>query len=172
MTKECLFCGGKCGRVCRGLGFPRAVAQSRPATSQEDRGGRTVGSIPATGAKVNDRDNRSGTRKAPKSPGRPASNKLAVGVIGPSPEPVAPAGTLKGSELANPPLSAPAHKGIADKTGARRLRADERTSDAPKTGRPRVEDRDKTIESQKPWLAAGMSRATWYSRRKAKRESK
>ena len=82
-------------------------------------------------AKPNDRDNRSVARKAPKSPGRLATNKLAVGVIGVSPELVAPASNL------------------------------------PKRGRPRVEDRDKTIESQKPWVADGMSRATWYARRKA-----
>lgn len=34
-----------------------------------------------------------------------------------------------------------------------------------KTGRPRIEDKDKTLEAMKPWIAAGMSRRTWYRRR-------
>jgi hypothetical protein len=33
-------------------------------------------------------------------------------------------------------------------------------------GRPRIEDRDKTIEARKPWEALGMSRRTWYRRQK------
>ena len=36
-----------------------------------------------------------------------------------------------------------------------------------RTGRPRIEDKEKTIEAQKPWVKIGMSRRTWY-RRKAK----
>lgn len=40
-----------------------------------------------------------------------------------------------------------------------------------KRGRPRIEDRDKTIEARKPWLALGMGRRTWYDR-KAKGELK
>lgn len=32
-------------------------------------------------------------------------------------------------------------------------------------GRPRLEDRDKTIEATKPWLASGMSRRTWFDRK-------
>lgn len=38
-----------------------------------------------------------------------------------------------------------------------------------KRGRARIEDRDKTIEAQKPWKALGMSRATWYARQAEKR---
>lgn len=34
-----------------------------------------------------------------------------------------------------------------------------------KTGRPRLEDRDKTNEARKPWEALGMSKRTWYRRR-------
>lgn len=40
-----------------------------------------------------------------------------------------------------------------------------------KVGRPRIEDKDKTIEAKKPWLALGMSRRSWYTR-KAKGELK
>jgi hypothetical protein len=36
----------------------------------------------------------------------------------------------------------------------------------PKHGRPRIEDRDRTAEARKPWVAAGMSRSTWYRRKK------
>jgi hypothetical protein len=34
---------------------------------------------------------------------------------------------------------------------------------APKKGRPRIEDRAKTIEARKPWLKLGMSRRTLVS---------
>jgi hypothetical protein len=34
-----------------------------------------------------------------------------------------------------------------------------------KRGRPLIEDRGATFEATKPWLAAGMSRASWYRRR-------
>lgn len=34
-----------------------------------------------------------------------------------------------------------------------------------KLGRPRIEVRSETIEAKKPWLALGMSRASWYRRR-------
>ncbi len=37
----------------------------------------------------------------------------------------------------------------------------------PKVGRPRVEDRGKTLTALQPWVTAKMSRATWY-RRQAK----
>ena len=37
-----------------------------------------------------------------------------------------------------------------------------------KTGRPRIEDRAKTIEARKPWLKLEMSR-TWYRRQAEKR---
>ncbi len=39
-----------------------------------------------------------------------------------------------------------------------------------KVGRPRIEDAGKTITARKPWVKAGMSRATWYARQKEKRE--
>lgn len=34
----------------------------------------------------------------------------------------------------------------------------------PKVGRPRIEDRGKTLTDLKPWAAAGISRASWYRR--------
>ena len=37
---------------------------------------------------------------------------------------------------------------------------------SPNAGRPRVEDRAATVEAQAPWVALGMSRRTWYRRRK------
>jgi hypothetical protein len=40
----------------------------------------------------------------------------------------------------------------------------------PKKGRPRIEDRARTIEARKPWLKLGMSRRTWYRRQAEKRE--
>jgi hypothetical protein len=41
-----------------------------------------------------------------------------------------------------------------------------------KTGRPRIEDRDKTLAATKPWLALGMSERTWFRRQAEKREGK
>ena len=38
-----------------------------------------------------------------------------------------------------------------------------------KTGRPRIEERAKTIEAKKPWLKLEMSRRTWYRRQAEKR---
>src|ERR1700722_17607393 len=35
---------------------------------------------------------------------------------------------------------------------------------APEKGRPRLEDRARTIEARKPWLELEMSRRTWYRR--------
>jgi hypothetical protein len=37
---------------------------------------------------------------------------------------------------------------------------------SPRRGRPRLEDKARTIEALAPWKAAGMSRATWYRRRR------
>jgi hypothetical protein len=42
----------------------------------------------------------------------------------------------------------------------------------PKRGRSRIGDRNKTLAAQKPWEAEGMSRATWFRRRKEKREGR
>lgn len=39
-------------------------------------------------------------------------------------------------------------------------------------GRARIEERGQTIEALKPWLAAGMSRRTWFRRRAEKRGKK
>jgi hypothetical protein len=41
-----------------------------------------------------------------------------------------------------------------------------------KTGRPLTNDRAKTIEAKKPWLALGMSRRTWYRRQAEKRKGR
>ncbi|HZZ25598.1 MAG TPA: hypothetical protein VFE60_24945 [Roseiarcus sp.] len=40
---------------------------------------------------------------------------------------------------------------------------------AVKKGRPRIEDRARTIEAKKPWLKLEMSRRTWYRRQAEKR---
>ena len=41
-----------------------------------------------------------------------------------------------------------------------------------KTGRPRIEDRARTIEAKKPWLKLGMSRRTWYRRQAEQRKGR
>lgn len=40
-----------------------------------------------------------------------------------------------------------------------------------KPGRPLDKDRASALEATKPWLAEGLSRATWYRRRAEKRAS-
>ena len=40
----------------------------------------------------------------------------------------------------------------------------------PRKGRPRIEDKGQSFEATKPWLAKGMSRRTWYARRKEAKE--
>jgi hypothetical protein len=48
-----------------------------------------------------------------------------------------------------------------------------RTDETPsKKGRPRIEDRAKTIEARQPWLKLGMSRRTWYRRQAEKRKAR
>jgi hypothetical protein len=41
-----------------------------------------------------------------------------------------------------------------------------------KTGRPRIEDRARTIEAKKPWLKLEMSRRTWYRRQAEQRKGR
>jgi hypothetical protein len=43
---------------------------------------------------------------------------------------------------------------------------------APEKGRPRLEDRAKTIEAKKPWLKLEMSRRTWYRGQAEKRKGR
>ena len=40
---------------------------------------------------------------------------------------------------------------------------------ASKPGRPRIEDLDKTLEAQEPWVGLGMSKRTWFRRRREQR---
>ena len=42
---------------------------------------------------------------------------------------------------------------------------------APRKGRPRLEDRARTIEARKPWLELEMSRRTWYRRQAERRDA-
>lgn len=77
----------------------------------------------------------------------------------PEPAPVAP--TVKVRAAKKPKKRAkPAKKAAKAKASA----------PAPRRGRPRVEDRGKTLSDRKPWLAEGMSRATFYRRQKAARK--
>lgn len=39
-----------------------------------------------------------------------------------------------------------------------------------KLGRPRVEDKDKTLAATRPWEKLKMSRATWYARQAEQRQ--
>ena len=41
-----------------------------------------------------------------------------------------------------------------------------------KPGRPRIEERAKTIEARKPWLKLEMSRRTWYRGQAEKRKGR
>lgn len=48
--------------------------------------------------------------------------------------------------------------------------ADRPAREKPKVGRPRIEDRAKTLAALKPWMAAQMSRSSWYRRQAEKRK--
>jgi hypothetical protein len=64
-------------------------------------------------------------------------------------------------------------RSAAAKAALEMIEIELQTSGTPlRVGRPRVEDRAKTLEATKPWLALGMSRRTWFARRKADREGK
>src|ERR1700688_1556884 len=136
--KSCQFCGGACGRVCRGLGFKSSK---------------------------NEADNRSAARKADKSPPRTAAPEDA---------------RLRDRSGANPSKAAQAAVTTSDLASQRgnvpdnkhALTRNRETRDQPKRGRPRIEDRGKTIEARQPWKAAGMSRASWYERRRAEQKAK
>ena len=43
---------------------------------------------------------------------------------------------------------------------------------SPKKGRPRIEDRAKTIEAKTLWLKLEMSRRTWYRRQAEQRRGR
>lgn len=62
--------------------------------------------------------------------------------------------------------------GKVDDLRALREAAAERAVASPRKGRPRLEDRDKTLRATKPWVKAGMSERTWYRRQAEKRNGK
>jgi hypothetical protein len=57
---------------------------------------------------------------------------------------------------------------VSKKLGGRIVR-EAAAREAPRRGRPLNVDRERALERSKPWLAEGLSRATWYRR---KREGK
>lgn len=50
-----------------------------------------------------------------------------------------------------------------------RKRQEKPIAASPRIGRPRREEAANTIEAQKPWIAEGVSRATWYRLRRRKK---
>lgn len=151
---ECMFCGGACGRVCKGLGFTRAKGsrggvESRhtaPVKSQQRKpsgravGGEAVRAKPAPIAGVapspRDRNAKRASFKVSKPPsgsllGEPSAAAGEAG-LSPRPTPICP------------------HCGLA--------------YDAPiKRGRPKAGTF--TLAQAEPWKAAGLSRAQWYRNR-------
>jgi hypothetical protein len=71
--------------------------------------------------------------------------------------------TQPATAKARAPASSSHDRGAPAKSGPR---------EAAKRGRPRIEDRDKTLNATKPWAALGMSRRTWYRRRGEKLKAK
>jgi hypothetical protein len=62
---------------------------------------------------------------------------------------------------------APQVKAMAPKPSAPNPATGSPTEVKAKRGRPRIEDKGKTLSDAKPWVAAGMSRSSWYLRRKS-----
>lgn len=54
---------------------------------------------------------------------------------------------------------------------AKPAKAAKTTAFKPRVGRPRIEDRDKTLAATKPWDKLKMSRASWYRRQQEQKEA-
>lgn len=173
MSTECIFCGGACGRVCRGLGFKSdlvldAEPATKPRASRKDAG-RTAGSIPATGANsAGDRLTNSAAARgddvretAGLIVGKPPQAEANQAPVGPTSSDGSPDSRIRGSA---PRMSIGEQSPRAEMSSGNQSTP----SDPIKRGRPLTKDAANSFERTKPWLAAGMSRSTWYNRRKAK----
>ena len=99
-------------------------------------------------------------RKATQTPGSlpsfgPTDSPQAG--VAPGPREAKPSAGAKSQK----PTKAMAAKVSGDRTGSSILP----TGANPKRGRPLAKDKDKTAEAVKPWVAAEVSRATWYRRK-------
>lgn len=117
---------------------------------------------------------KAGARKSAMERHRPPHTTLAVGGHGSDVQSTSgPA--LKAADEAKAetrskrvPRSGPS-RGITDH------QSEPPTPSVVKRGRPRIEDRDKTLTAQKPWEKLGMSERTWWRRKaeaKATKEAK
>lgn len=70
-------------------------------------------------------------------------------------------GVAPGPRETNPRAEA---KPLTTTVGGRTAGLIPATGAKPKVGRPRIEDRDKTLAALKPWCALGMSESTWRRR--------
>ena len=78
----------------------------------------------------------------------------------------------KGSASVSTVCPNPIRRGLADASerGTDRMPSEQRAglhgTGNPKVGRPRIEDIGQTLVTLRPWVALGMSRASWYRRKK------
>lgn len=149
----------KC-RTCHERHYGLCPGNSRRATSKSSRGGGE--SRPAK------------TGNKPGSvPGEDVSSSASrfvrPAVLGADLQPRA--GVATSPREANPgaasaePIPTVAHEGAKVARGGRTGGSTPPTGAKRKAGRPRIEDRDKTLAATKPWKALGMERATWYKRK-------
>lgn len=156
MATTCIFCGGACGRVCRGLGFknsdPSDEAKAREVKAKGGRQERPKGSpeletalailLPANHPSKNRAGVGSERTKIRKTGGSARSEHATKG-----------AGKSQALEAATP------NPAVVASSPPESIR---------KRGRPLAKDAAKALEQTRPWEAVGMSRRTWY-RRKAKK---
>lgn len=139
MSTICQFCGGACGRVCRGLGFKSSDGggESRPAADVAQRKERRPG--PKDGG--SNPSKRKVTTSAGVAPG-PSETKPKNKIIEGLKEAIAVArGDVPAARITVMPR-----------------------------GRPLAKDAAKALMQTKPWLSEGMSRASWYRRKKDRGE--
>lgn len=141
---ECMFCGGSCGRVCRGLGFkntPEAPDTARKALSVPESTGTKRNLVRASLIPKPEKTN----VKDPSRPKPKAAPRLVPGSDQTKPIP----------EM-DPSQDIPA--------GSRNV-AVEQTGSL-KRGRPRID----VPPMAKPWIALGLTERTYYRRQAEKRE--
>lgn len=142
MATTCIFCGGACGRVCRGLGF-KSSDRSDEAKAREPA--RTVGAEQKqhTTEMAVQTGMGSERTKIRKTGGGVRSEHATKG-----------AGKSQALEAATP------NPAVVASSPPEPIR---------KRGRPLAKDAAKALEQTRPWEVEGMSRRTWYRRKKTKK---
>lgn len=172
--KPCIFCGGACGRVCRGLGFKKSQAKE-PEASGHNRLEAPKGTSHRGSSRLS--AGRTAQDAAPSSDGGRVAIQELVSQRGNVPDNkqalTRNRGTSnsaskrpKSSEVGKPAPRMSTPSAVRGETiGAKAMPSPE-TSGASDSHPKRGPGRPK-IEGPRPWQVEGISRSTWNRRRKA-----